>query len=97
MSEVARAQTAESAQPDVFERIETLDQLIQCNWDLLEEAVRKSLDGRVYDEANERARQGWHTQANKHIDQLRKLMDTRETMDQSIRYETLREELDLDG
>lgn len=84
---------SESQPVEVFERIETVEQLVDKNWDLLEEAMRKALDGRVYDEEKERARQGWHTQANKHLDQQRKLLDLRESLAQGVEVAQLKEEV----
>lgn len=78
--------------PDAMERVETLDQLIEVNWDLLEEAVRKAMNGKMQDVENEKARARWHREANNHLDQMRKLMNERELTLQAVEIEQVAEE-----
>jgi len=77
--------------PEALERIETYDQLIAKNWELIEESMRKALNGRIRDEEKERARQGWHRRANENLDLMRKLMNDREQVAQALEIEKLKE------
>lgn len=76
--------------PEAVERVEDLDQLIEMNWDLVEESMRKALDGRIRDEEKERARQGWHRRAKENLDLMRKLMNDREMYAQGLEVDELK-------
>jgi hypothetical protein len=76
---------------EAVERIEDIDQLIEKNWQLIEESMRKALDGRVRDEEKERARQGWHRRVNENLDLMRKLLNDREQIAQALEIEELKE------
>lgn len=84
--------------PDAVKRIETVDDLLDANWELLEESLRKAVgNGRMTDPKREKARQGWHNAANRHIDQMRKLLDTREMATQALEIEEIKANAGVDN